>query len=61
MGNKAVESRKDIVDFYKQVVETDGQEGVIVKSSEGMIYKIKPLHTFDAVVVGFVEGEGHRE
>ena len=26
-----------------------------------MIYKIKPLHTFDTVVVGFVEGEGHRE
>ena len=61
VGNKAVESRKDIVDFYKQVVETDGHEGVIVKSSEGMIYKIKPLHTFDAVIVGFVEGEGHRE
>ena len=61
VGSKTVESRKDIVDFYKQVVETDGQEGVIVKSSEGMIYKVKPLHTFDAVIVGYVEGDGDRK
>ena len=26
-----------------------------------MIYKIKPLHTFDAVVVGFIEGGIEKE
>lgn len=59
-GSKAVESRKDIQDYFKQAVETDGQEGVIVKSSEGMIYKVKPRYTLDGVVIGFVEGEGDR-
>jgi len=60
VGSKSVESRKDIQDYFKQIVETDGQEGVVVKSSEGMIYKIKPRCTLDGVVIGFVEGEGDR-
>jgi ATP-dependent DNA ligase len=60
VGSKSVESRKDIQDYFKQVVETDGQEGVVVKSSEGMIYKLKPRCTLDGVVIGFVEGEGDR-
>ena len=60
VGSKSVESRKDILDYFKQVVETDGQEGVVVKSSEGMIYKLKPRCTLDGVVIGFVEGEGDR-
>ncbi len=41
-------------------METDNQEGVVVKSSEGMIYKLKPRCTLDGVVIGFVEGEGDR-
>ncbi len=60
VGSKSVESRKDILDYFKQVVETDSQEGVVVKSSEGMIYKLKPRCTLDGVVIGFVEGEGDR-
>ena len=60
VGSKSVESRKDIQDYFKQVVETDSQEGVVVKSSEGMIYKLKPRCTLDGVVIGFVEGEGDR-
>ena len=60
LGSNIVKSRKDIQGFYKQTVETDHQEGVIVKSSEGMIYKIKPLCHLDAVVIGYVEREGER-
>ena len=60
VGSKKVESRKDIQDYFKQVVETDNHEGVIVKSSEGMIYKVKPRCTLDGVIIGYVEGEGDR-
>ena len=36
------------------------EEGIIVQSDNGPTYKIKPLITLDAVVVGFSEGEGSR-
>lgn len=55
-----VESRKDIIELYKSIVEEGGHEGIIVRSKNGPIYKIKPLITLDGVVVGFSEGEGSR-
>ena len=55
-----VKSRKDITALYKEIVEDGGQEGIVVRSHNGPIYKIKPLITLDAVVLGFAEGEGSR-
>jgi hypothetical protein len=55
-----VESRKDIAALYNEIVEDGGQEGIVVRSHNGPIYKIKPLITLDAVVLGFAEGEGSR-
>tara|TARA_B110000438_G_scaffold303043_1_gene362841 strand:- start:6073 stop:7437 length:1365 start_codon:yes stop_codon:yes gene_type:complete len=60
VGTKTVSSRKEIEDYYKQVVLTDNNEGVIVKSVEGMIYKIKPSVSLDAAIIGYVESEGER-
>ena len=59
--SKTVSSRKEIEEYYKQAVITDKHEGVIVKSAEGMIYKIKPSVTLDAVIIGYVESEDERE
>ena len=59
--SKTVSSRKEIEDYYKQAVITDKHEGVIVKSAEGMIYKIKPSVTLDGVIIGYVESEDERE
>ena len=59
--NSLVESRKDIALLYKDLVQDGGQEGVIVRSDNGPIYKIKPLITLDAVILGFAEGDGSRE
>jgi hypothetical protein len=45
------ESRKDLVQFFEQV--TKEEEGIVVRSSLNMIYKIKPILTLDLVVVGY--------
>jgi hypothetical protein len=58
--NSFVESRKDIAALYKEIVEDGGQEGVVVRSHNGPTYKIKPLITLDAVILGFAEGQGSR-
>ncbi|MCP4162138.1 MAG: hypothetical protein GY760_18860 [Deltaproteobacteria bacterium] len=58
---KVVESRNEIKEIFINKVEEGGEEGVIVKPSQGFTYKIKPKHTFDAVVVGYAEGDGDRE
>ena len=58
--NSFVESRKDIAALYKEIVEDGGQEGIVVRSHNGPTYKIKPLITLDAVILGFAEGEGSR-
>jgi hypothetical protein len=44
-------SRKDIIDFYKKNIQSN--EGVIVRSSSGITYKIKPIITIDLVVLGY--------
>ena len=56
-----VESRKDIESLFQDIVVKGNEEGIIVQSDNGPTYKIKPLITLDAVVVGFSEGEGSRE
>jgi hypothetical protein len=55
-----VESRRDIAVLYKETVEDGGQEGIVVRSHNGPTYKIKPLITLDAVILGYTEGEGSR-
>ena len=56
-----VSSRNDIETLYNEIVVEKGQEGVIVKSDYAPTYKIKPLLTLDAVVLGYAEGEGSQE
>ena len=58
--NSIVESRKDIAALYKSIVEDGGHEGIVVRSHNGPTYKIKPLITLDAVILGYSEGQGSR-
>ncbi len=55
-----VESRKEIDSLFQDIVVKGNEEGIIIQSDNGPTYKIKPLITLDAVVVGFSEGEGSR-
>lgn len=57
--NKFV-SRKDIIAFFKTANEQKA-EGVIVKSSNGITYKIKDVHHLDLVVLGYAESIGEKE
>lgn len=40
---------------YQAVVGDSGAEGLVVRASTGVIYKIKPVLDLDAVVIGFTE------
>lgn len=59
--NDFVNSRNDIEALYNKIVVQDGHEGLIVKSDFAPTYKVKPLTTLDAVVIGYAEGEGVQE
>jgi hypothetical protein len=46
---------------FAKWVEQEGSEGLVVRSDTAGWFKIKPLHTLDAVVVGFTEGTDERQ
>jgi hypothetical protein len=52
-------SRKDIASFYNANIEQ--HEGIVVKSSHGIVYKAKPVKSLDLVILGFSEGSGERQ
>ncbi len=60
VNNKKVESRKDIGELFKENVEINDEEGVVVKT-EGATFKVKPKYTFDAVIIGYADSDGDRK
>lgn len=50
-----------IEQLFTQWVEKQGAEGVVVRSDSAGMFKIKPRHTLDAVVVGFTESSDDRQ
>ncbi|MDP4182236.1 MAG: hypothetical protein Q8942_14250 [Bacillota bacterium] len=55
---KKAASKAELKDVYKKWVEDDCSEGLVVRSELPLIYKIKPKHNIDTVVVGYTEGVG---
>ena len=49
-------SKADIKRLSEKWIEQDGEEGLVVRGDMPFVYKIKPKHTFDAAIVGYVEG-----
>lgn len=56
-----VKSKSDVRYLFDKWVEEEGGEGLVVRGDMPFMYKIKPKHTFDAVVVGYVEGVNERK
>lgn len=54
------ESKREIAEYFKEKVEIGKHEGIVVKNEGFSIFKVKPTFTFDAVIVGFAEGDGNR-
>lgn len=47
----------DIERIYKKWVVEEKAEGLVVHTEQPVIWKIKPLHTIDAAVIGYTTGE----
>jgi hypothetical protein len=59
-GKRAKSVRTDLIDaagglptLFAELVEGGKAEGLVVRSAQGTIYKIKPEFTIDAVIIGF--------
>jgi ATP-dependent 26S proteasome regulatory subunit len=50
-----VSDAKGVSDAYERLVTRQGHEGIVVRTTSGPIWKIKPEISIDAVVVGFTE------
>lgn len=50
-----VHSHEEVRRLYDEWVEGGKGEGLVVRSFDGRIYKLKPLFTIDAAVIGFTE------
>ena len=47
-------NHKEVLELYDSIVVQNEAEGLVVRSDETpIIYKIKPLHTLDAAIIGF--------
>ncbi len=57
---QAAESAQQIEELYQQWVESEGGEGLVVRSDTAGTFKIKPRHTLDAAVIGFTESTADR-
>ncbi len=54
-------STAEIEKKFEQWVETGGDEGLVARSDTAGMFKIKPRHNMDAVVVGFTESTDERK
>jgi len=51
-------SNGEVKGIFSKWVEGEGSEGLVVRSEMPFVWKIKPRHNVDAVVIGFTEGTG---
>ena len=51
-------SSSGVKEIYEEIVANKGAEGLVVRFPDmPIVYKIKPLYTIDASVIGFTEGD----
>lgn len=50
----------EVRDLYAKWVETEGSEGLVVRSDAAGCFKVKPRHNLDCAVIGFSESTGDR-
>ena len=51
-------TEKDLDSFWEKYVEKGKNEGIVVRTDDGKIYKSKPLFTLDLGVIAVEEGRG---
>lgn len=55
---RKVSSKNDVKDIFDDWVVGQKAEGLVVRSNLPLIYKVKPKHNIDVVVVGYTESSG---
>lgn len=58
---KFLKDPSEVDQQFEEWVEQQGAEGLVVRSDEAGMFKVKPRHTLDAVVVGFTESTDERQ
>ena len=58
---KKLSSATEVETLFGQWVENEGAEGLVVRSDAAGLFKIKPRHTLDVVVIGFTESQAERQ
>lgn len=61
VAQKRVESRAQLIEMFADIVESQGHEGLVLRSPDQLGFKIKPRHSLDMVVLGFSEGSGDQK
>ncbi len=56
----SVSGKHELEHLYDELVVKQGAEGLVVHCEQPIIYKVKPRHTVDAVVIGYTVGEDDR-
>ncbi|HIF49315.1 MAG TPA: hypothetical protein EYQ68_05395 [Cytophagales bacterium] len=49
-------SRKDIEETFNKTIVESNEEGLVVRGENGPVFKIKEYHSFDMVILGYVNG-----
>lgn len=55
---EVVSTAEQVAEIYEKWVVRERSEGLVVRSDLPFVFKIKPRHAVDAVVIGFSEGVG---
>lgn len=58
---EVTDSSAGVKDIYRRWVDDGTAEGLVVRSDLPFVFKIKPRHYLDAVVIGFTEGTGDQK
>ncbi|MEI6209525.1 MAG: hypothetical protein WCP20_22310 [Desulfuromonadales bacterium] len=51
-------SAKEVSAIFDEWVTKGSAEGIVLRSTMPIVYKVKPKHSIDAVIIGFTEGDG---
>lgn len=58
---KMAHSSAEVKEIYREWVDEGTAEGLVVRSGLPFVFKIKPRHYLDAVVIGYTEGTGDQQ
>lgn len=59
--SKVAKDADDVQKLFAKWVQDEGAEGLVVRSDTAGLFKVKPRHNLDAVVIGFTESVGDRQ